>query len=219
MAEHPATCTRALLGSIVVAVLLLATVAPAAAAVEDCGGGTVEMLQDDLDPTTVVGARITGIGPACDGQPVGVQFLGNDAGDPSLPADELAHAYSDEDPCTGGERPGGVLQDGTVDVLLCEGSATAGHVDGEQLTRLRLLTTAGTTSVEPDPTGDPPPAAPGDPDPAPVPDADPAPEPPADDDLPVTGADILRAVLLGAALVLTGTGLVRLSGLGRVHVR
>ena len=211
MREPVATTTRALLGCIVTAALLALFAGPAAASVEDCGGGDIELLQHDLDPATVVGARISGIGPACDGQPVGVQFLGNDAGDPALPADELARAYSDEDPCTGADQPGGVLQDGAVDVLLCEGSTTAGHVDGEQLTRLRLITPAGTTTVEPDPTSEPPPAGPDEP--------NPAPEPPADQDLPVTGADVLRAVLLGAALVLAGTGLVRLSRNGRAHAR
>ncbi len=64
-------------------------------------------------------------------------------------------------------------------------------------------------TADPDPIEDPPPAAPGEP--------DPAPEPPAEDDLPVTGADILQAVLLGAALVLAGGGLLRLGRAARGH--
>lgn len=205
--------TRALLGGFVAALLAVGVLAaPAAATVEDCGGGDVVLLQDDVAPATIVGARIVGIGADCDGQPVGVQFLGNDAGDPALPADELAHAYSDKDPCTGADQPDGVLRGGTVDVLLCEASATSGHVDGRQLTRMRLITTAGTTIVEPEPTDDPAPAGPGEPDPAP----DPVPDPPGEGDLPMTGADVLRAVLLGAALVLAGSGLVRLARGARV---
>ena len=205
-----------MLGGLAVLALLVATGLPAHASVEDCGGGDVVLLQDDLEPATVVGARIRGIGAACDGQPVGVQFLGNDAGDPAQPADELAHAYSDEDPCTGEEQRDGVLRDGTVAVLLCEGSPTSGFVDGRQLTSLRLITTAGVVTVDP---GDPDPTAPDPADPAPPAapgDPDPAPEPPADGDLPLTGADVLRAVVLGALLVLAGSGMLRL---GRARMR
>lgn len=208
MPEHVAAVPRALLGATAVLALLVVAAVPAAATVDDCGGGDIVLLQDADDLTMVAGARITGIGPACDGQPVGVQFLGNDAGDPALPGEELARAYSDEDPCTGADDPSGVLEAGTVEVLLCEGSATAGLVDGRRLTQLRLITTQGTTTVEPE---DPPPAGPDVPDPAPDPAADPDPAPDLpDEDLPMTGADILRAALLGAALVVGGTGLVRI---------
>lgn len=190
--------TRALLAVIVACVSVLGVAAPAAAAVEDCGGGELMPIQDADDPRTIVGVRISDVGLECDGQPVGVQFLGNDAGDPDLPASELARAYSDEDPCTGAERPDGVLQGGAVDVLLCEDSTTAGYVDGRELTQLRLITTLEA------------PAGPGDP--APAPDApEPAPEPPAEDDLPMTGAEVLRAALLGAAMIVAGTALTRLA--------
>lgn len=198
MTEHATSRPRALLGALTVCVLLLAGHAPAAAAPADCGGGDLRLLQGE-DIATVVGVRVTGIGPACDGQPVGVQFLGNPQGDPALPATELARAHSDVDPCTGDDVPSGVLQDGAVEVLLCEGSTTSGHVDGEQLTRLRLLTTAGTADT-------PVPGAPPAPGGADAPDG--APGVPRED-LPVTGAAILRALLLGAALVLGGTMLVR----------
>lgn len=196
---------RAGLGLLVVGALL--GIAPGAvAATADCGGGDIELLQG-VDVATVVGARITGIGEACDGQPVGVQFLGNAEGDPSAPATELSHAYSDEDACTGEERPDGVLRDGTVDVLLCEESTSSPFVDGRQLTGLRLLTTAGTSPVVPPPT---PPGDPGDgPLPAPVP-PDAAPEP-TGDDLPMTGAEVLQALVLGGVLVLVGGGLLRRS--------
>lgn len=191
--------SRALFGWLVVATLLLLPALPAAAATTTCGGGELEVLQDDRDPTVVIGARVSGIGPDCEGQPVGIQFLGNDEGDPALPATELARAHSDEGPCTGEDQPGGVLRDGTVDVLLCEGSATSGHVDGEQLTRMLLITAAAAVPAGPD-------------DPAP------APAPPVEGDLPVTGADVLRAVLLGAAMVLAGSGLLRLGRVGRSHL-
>lgn len=200
---------RALLGAVVACVGVLGAATPAAAAVEDCGGGELTALQADDDPRTVVGVRISGVGAACDGQPVGVQFLGNDAGDPALPSSELAHAYSDEDPCTGAEQPDGVLRGGAVEVHLCDGSATAGHVDGRQLTELRLITPAGT------------PAGPAEPDPAPD-DADRVPDPAPDQpvgDLPMTGADVLRAVVLGAALVAVGFALVRLARSRRHLVR
>lgn len=187
-----------MLGAVVACVSVLGLAAPAGAAVEDCGGGELVPIQDADDPRTVVGVSITDVGSECDDQPVGVQFLGNEAGDPALPASELARAYSDEDPCTGAERPDGVLRGGAVDVPLCEDSTTAGYVDGRQLTRLRLITTLEA------------PAGPGDP--APAPDApDPAPEQPADDDLPMTGADVLRAALLGAAMIAVGAMLTRLA--------
>ncbi len=190
---------RALLGAAVACVSVLGVAAPAsAAAVEDCGGGELVPIQDADEPRTIVGVEISDVGPECDGQPVGVQFLGNEAGDPALPASELARAYSDEDPCTGTERPDGVLRGGAVDVLLCEGSATAGYVDGRQLTQLRLITTLEA------------PAGPGEP--APAPDApEPAPDQPADDDLPMTGGDVLRAALLGAAMIAAGAVLTRLA--------
>lgn len=200
MGDRRRRTTRALLGGLGLLVVLGA--APAAAAPADCGGGTLELLQAQ-DAVTVTGVRITDIGAACDGQPVGVQFLGNPEGDPALPADELARSYSDEDPCTGEDlASGGVLVDGAIDVLLCEGAAAAGHVDGHQLTRMRLLTTA---DAAPAAGSDPPDAAP-DPDPP----ADPAPSAP-DGDLPRTGADILRAAALGALAVLAGVALVRLA--------
>lgn len=187
---------RALLGGIVACVGVLGVAVPAGATVEDCGGGELTPIQHAEDPRTIVGVGISDVGLACDGQPVGVQFLGNDAGDPALPASELSRAYSDEDPCTGAEQSDGVLRDGAVEVLLCEGSTSAGYVDGRQLTQLRLITTLEA------------PAGPGDP--APAPDApEPAPEPPAEDDLPMTGADILRAALLGAAMVVVGGLLTR----------
>lgn len=211
MADARRRVTRALLGAVVACVGVLGLATPAAA-VEDCGGGELVALQAADDPRTIVGVRVTGVGAACDGQPVGVQFLGNDAGDPALPADELARAHSDEDPCTGAERPDRVLRDGAVEVRLCDGSSPAGHVDGRQLTQLRLLTPAGAPAGAHDP--DPVPDAP-DPDPAP----DPAPDQPADGSLPMTGADVLRAGLLGAALVATGTGLTRLARSRRHPVR
>lgn len=210
MGETRRRVTRALLGAVVACVGALGVATPAVAAVEDCGGGELTALQSADDPRTIVGVRISGVGAACDGQPVGVQLLGNDAGDPALPSSELARAYSDEDPCTGAERSDGVLRGGAVEVRLCEGSVTAGHVDGRQLTELRLITTAGA------------PAGPDEPDPAPDdadPPADPAPDQPAADDLPMTGADVLRAALLGAALVATGTVLTRLARSRRHLVR
>ncbi len=193
---------RALLGLIVACVSVLGVATPAAAAVEDCGGGELMPIQDADDPRTIVGVQISDVGLDCDGQPVGVQFLGNEAGDPALPASELAHAYSDEDPCTGADRPDGVLRAGAVEVLLCEDSTTAGYVDGRQLTQLRLITTLEAPAAPAGP-GEPA-AAPDSPDPAPAPDQ-------PTEDLPMTGADVLRAALLGAALVVAGTALTRLA--------
>lgn len=204
MADIRRLGSRAALGAVVLGTLLVG--GPAWAAPADCGGGEVELLQG-ADFSTVVGVRLHEVGAECDGQPVGVQFLGNPQGDPQAPATELARAYSDEDPCTGEDQPSGVLREGTVEVLLCEDSTTAPHVDGEQLTRLRLLTTAGSTTVVP-PDGPPTPV--GDPDvPLGAPDPPAAPAAPGDA-LPMTGAEILRALLLGGALVLLGGALLRL---------
>lgn len=185
----------------VLAVAVLVTLAgPAAARVaDDCGGGTVRLVQADDDPTAVVGVRVAGIGAACEGQPVTVRFLGNAAGDPALPATEVAAASSDVDPCTGALRPDGVLRDGAVEVLVCPGA----RVDGRRLTGLRLVTPAGaiTPTRPPLPVPDPgaPPAAPEEPTATPTP----------TDDLPVTGADVLRALVLGATLVTVGSTMVR----------
>lgn len=192
-----------MLGALVVLSGLLFAVGPAAATpADDCGGGDIRFVQAPDDPATIIGATVSNVGAACDGQPVGVQFLGNAQGDPDQASVELARAYSDEDPCTGAERPDGVLDGGTVEVPLCSGSSTADYVDGAQLTGLRLITTLDASVTTPGPT---PPGSPDDPAGAP----DPA---PVDDDLPTTGAEILRAVVLGAALVLLGSALL---GAGR----
>ena len=186
---------RALLGSVVVVLLLAVWVTPAAAATqEDCGGGDIDLIQAPDDPAMIIGARVRNVGSACDGQPVGVQFLGNAPGDPAQPSVELAHAYSDQDACTGAELPDGLLRNGTVEVALCSGSASSDYVDGGMLTDLRLITTLEV------------PAAPGGgEDPA----AAPNPGTPGDEPLPTTGASILWSVLLGAAMVLVGAGLLR----------
>lgn len=198
VAERRRSVRRALLGGVAVCTLVLPAPASAATSDPDCGGGSIRLVQAEApDISTITAARITGVDAACDGQPVGIQFLGNAEGDPALPATELAQAYSDEDPCTGQDVTGGVLAGGEVEVPLCEGSATSGFVDGRQLTRMRLLTTADAAPVEGGGTPDGAPAPPGTPDPSPT------------GPLPVTGADALLAALLGALAVLLGTGLVR----------